>query len=120
MAMCLVILGTEPRYYHIWPEIADDPYDFSKNFVVIPELQRFVCRLLKPEIERSGEELRGVIDASRVEQFLCSNDAEALSQFGSQYILTSVAARDRKVSGVVKRTVRPKSHEICVFVVGMR
>src|SRR5215471_17558113 len=102
MAMRLVIFGTEARHYHIWPEIPDDPYDVSKNLVVIPNAQRFVSRLRKPKIERSREELPGVVDAPRTEQFLCSNDAEPLAQFGSQYILTSIAARNRKICGVVK------------------
>src|SRR6476661_11005441 len=117
MAMRLIILGTKACHYHIRPEIPNDPHDISKNFVVIPDVQRFVSSLRKPEIERSRKELPGVVDASRTDQFLCSNNAEALAQFGSQYVLTSVAARNRKISGVVKRTVRPERHQICVFVV---
>ena len=120
MAMRLVILWTEARHYHIRPEISDDPHDISENLVVIPDVQRFVSRLRKPEIERSREELPGVIDASRIEQFLCSNDAEALAQLRSQYILTSVAACNRKISGVIKRAVGPERHQICVFVVRVR
>src|SRR4030095_5048866 len=110
MSMRLVVLGTKARHYNIRPEIPDDPHDVRKNFVVIPDVQRFARRLRKPKIERSREELPGMIDASRVEQFLCSNDAEALAQFGPQYILTSVTARDREISSVVKRTVRPERH----------
>src|SRR4030095_16890062 len=105
MAMRFVILGTEARHDHIWPEIPNDPHNVSKNFVVIPKAHRFCRRFGKPEIVRSREELLGVIDAPRIEQFLCSNDAEALAQFGSQYILTAVPACNRKISGVVKRTV---------------
>jgi hypothetical protein len=120
MAVRLVILGTEARYHYIRPKIPDDPYDVSKNFVVIPDVQRFISRFRKPEIECSREELPGVVDAARIQQFLCSNDAEALAQFWSQYILTSVAARNRKISGVVKGTVRPERHQICVFVVRVR
>src|SRR4029453_11052408 len=120
MPMRFLILGTEARHHYIWSEIPDYPHDVSKNFVVIPDAHRFVGRLRKPEIERSREELPGVVDTSGVEQFLCSNNAEALPQFGSQYILAPVPARDRKISGVVKRSVRPKRHEICVFVVGVR
>src|SRR5262245_3211064 len=105
MAMGLVILGTEARRYYIRPEFSDDPHDVSQNFVVIPDVQRFLGCLGKPEIERSREELLRMIDTSRVEQFLCSNDAEAFAQFGSQYVLTSVAASNRKISRVVKRTI---------------
>jgi len=76
MAMRLVIFWAETRHYHIRPEIPDDPHDISENLVVIPDVQCFVSRLRKPEIERSREELLGVIDTSRIEQFLCSNDAE--------------------------------------------
>src|SRR5215813_4031595 len=120
MAMRLFILGTKACRDHIWPEIPDDPHHVSKNFVVIPNAECFVSCLRKPEIERAREELPGVVDASRTDQFLCSNNAEPLAQFGSQYILTSVAAGYRKVSGVVKRTVRPERHQICVLVVRMR
>ena len=61
-----------------------------------------------------------MVDASRIEQFLCSNNAEPLAQFRADHILAAVPARNRKISGVVKRTVRPERHQICVFVIGMR
>src|ERR1044072_206460 len=120
MAMRLFILWTEARNYHVRSEIPDDPHHVSKNFVVIPDVQGFISSFRKPEIECSREELPGVVDASRIEQFLCSNDAEALAQFRSRYVLTSVAACNRKISGVVKRTVRPERHQVCVFVVRVR
>ena len=60
-----------------------------------------------------------MIDASRIEQFLCSNNAEPLAQFRTDQILAAVPARNRKISGVVKRTVRPQRHQICVFVIGV-
>src|SRR4026208_1117922 len=120
MAVRLVILGTETRHYHIRPKFPDDPHDVSKNFVVIPDVQRLISRLREPEVVRSREELLRVVDASRIEQFLRSNDAEALAQFGSQYILTPIATRNAKISGIVKRTVRPERHQICVFVVRVR
>src|SRR4029434_11116108 len=102
MTMRLFILGTKPRHYHIRPKIPDDPHDVSENFVVIPDVQCFLSRLRKPEVVRSREELLRMVDAPRIEQFLCSNYTEALAEFGSQYVLTSVAARNRKISGVVK------------------
>src|ERR1044071_5139734 len=98
MAMRLVILGAEARHYHIRPEIPDDPYDVSKNFVAIPDVKRLIGRLGESEIERTREELAGVVDTSRIEQFLRSNDAEPFTQFRSQYVLASVAACDRKIS----------------------
>src|SRR5205814_7811945 len=52
--------------------------------------------------------------------FLCSNNAEPLAQFGTDYILATVPSRNGKISGVIKRTVRPERHEISVFVVGVR
>ena len=67
MAMCLFILGTEARYDHVRSEIPDDPHDVSENFVVTPDAHRFVSRLRKPEIDRSCEELPGVVDAPRIE-----------------------------------------------------
>src|SRR2546423_440285 len=120
MAMRLLILRTEASDYHIRPEISDHPDDVSENFVVLPDSQRFVSRFRKPEVVRSREELLRMVDASRIEQFLCSDHAEPLAEFGSQYILTSVAPRNRKISGVVKRTVGPERHQIGVFVIRMR
>src|SRR6266480_7995142 len=120
MAMRLFILGTEARHYYIGPEIPDDPHNVSKNFVVTPDMHRFVSRLRKPEIKRSREKLPGVIDASRVEQFLCSNNAEPLAQFWTDYVLAAVPSRNGKISGVIKGTVRPERHEISVFVIRMR
>jgi hypothetical protein len=61
-----------------------------------------------------------MIDASRIEQFLCSNNAKPLAQFRADQILAAVPARNRKISAVVKRTVRPERHQICVFVIGVR
>src|SRR6266513_2697725 len=120
MTVRLIILGTETRHHYIRSEIPHDPHDVSKNFVVIPEAHCLFRRFGKPEVVRSCEELLRMIDASRIEQFFSSNYTEALAQFGSQYILTPVAACDRKISGVVKQTVRPKRHQICVFVVRVR
>src|SRR4029079_7294659 len=120
MAMRLVILGTEACRYHVRPEIPDDPHDVSKNFVVIPDVQRFVCRLRQAEIERARKELPGVVVAPRTEQSLRSNNAEPFAEFGTQYVLASVAARNRKISGIIKGTVRPERHQICVFVVRVR
>src|SRR4029077_1043124 len=102
MAMRLFILGTEARHYHIRSEIPDDPHDVSKNFVVTPDVHRFVSRLRKPEIDRSCKELPGVVDASCIEQFLCSNHTEALPQFRADNILSAVPACHRKISGVVQ------------------
>src|SRR5205823_1476571 len=104
MAVRLLILGTEACHYHIRSEIPDDPHDVSKDFVVIPDAHRFVSRFRKPEIGCSREELLRMIDASRIEQFLCSNNAEPLAQLRADQILAAVPARNRKVSGVVKRT----------------
>src|SRR5918996_6065431 len=119
MAMRLFILGTEARHYYIRSEIPDDPHDVSENFVVTPNSHRFGSRLRKPKIDRSCEELPGVVDTSRIEQFLCSNNAEPLAQFRADQILAAVPACNRQISGVVKRTVRPQRHEICVFVIGV-
>src|SRR4029077_15708921 len=104
MAMRLFILGTEARHYHIRSESPDDPHDVSKNFVVTPDVHRFVSCLRKPEIDRPRKKLSGVVDAPRIEQFLCSNNAKSLAQFWADNILAAVPARYRKISGVIKRT----------------
>src|SRR5512132_1171347 len=110
MAVRLLILRTEARHHYIRSEIPDDPHDVSKNFVVIPYAHRFVSRFGKPEVGCSREELLRMVDASRIEQFLNSNNAEPLAQFRTDQILAAVPARNRKISGVVKRTVRPQRH----------
>src|SRR6266481_2001879 len=120
MAMRLLVLGAETRYHYIRSEIPDNPHDVSKNFVVIPDAQRFVGRLRKSEIDGPREELPAVVDASRIEQFFCSNNAKALAQFGSEQILTPVPTRNREISAVVERAIRPERHQICVFIIGMR
>src|SRR6266699_6614443 len=107
MTVRFLILGTEARHHYIRPEIPDDPHDVSKNFVVIPDAHRFVSRFGEPEVGCSREELLRMVDASRIEQFLCSNNAEPLAQFRTDQILAAVPARNRKISGVVKRTVCP-------------
>src|SRR5512132_917731 len=120
MAMRLFILWAEASHYYIRPEIPDDPHNVSKNFVVTPEAHRFVSRFGKPEVGCSREELLRMVDASRIEQFLRSNNAEPLAEFRTNQILATVPARNRKIGGVVKRTVRPQRHQICVFVVRVR
>src|SRR4029077_20235114 len=102
MAMRLFILGTEARHYHIRLEIPDYPHDVGKHFVVTPDAERFVSAFGHPEIDRSCEELPGMVDPSRIEQFLCSNNAEPLAQFRADQILAAGPARHRKISGVVK------------------
>src|SRR5689334_14600900 len=102
MAVGLLILRTEARHYHIGAEIPDHPHHIGKNFIVTPNVQCFVSRFRKPEIDRSREELAGMVDATRIEQFLCSNNAESLTQFRADNILAAVATRDRKISGIVK------------------
>src|SRR6266478_258123 len=60
-----------------------------------------------------------MIESARGEQFLRSNNAKTLAQFRSDQILTAISARHRKISRLVKRTVRPQRHQICVFIIGM-
>src|SRR5436190_16479732 len=120
MSMRQLILGTEARRYHIRSEIPNNPHDVSKNFVVAPEAHCLFSRFRKSKVSCSREELLRMIDASGIEQFLCSDKAEPLAQFRADQILTAVSACNRKISGVVKRTVRPESHQIGVFVIGMR
>src|SRR5256885_10162360 len=93
MAVCLFILGTEARHYHIRSEIPDDPHDVSKNLIVVPDAHALFGRLRKPEIDCSCEELFGVVDASRIEQFLCSNNTEdrKSTRLNSSHLVISYA-----------------------------
>src|SRR5947199_985444 len=108
MAVRLFILGTEARHHYIRSEIPDDPHDVSKNFIVIPEAHCLFGRFGKPEVGCSREELLRMVDASRIEQFLRSNNAEPLAQFRTDQILAAVPARNRKISAVVNQTVPPQ------------
>ena len=81
MAMRQSILRAEAGHHHVRSKIPYDPDYVRKNLVVIPEAQRFFSCFGKPEIDRSCEELFAVIDASRIQQFLCPNHTEALAQF---------------------------------------
>ena len=60
-----------------------------------------------------------MVDAPRRQQLLRTNDAELLAQLRPDQILSAVAARERQVGGVVKRTVRPVGDQAGVFVVRM-
>src|SRR5260370_22453911 len=120
MAMRLLILGTEARHYHIRSEIPNDPHDVSENFVVIPDVHCFVSRLRKPEIDRSRKKLLCVIDAWRIEPFLCSNSAEPHAKFLADQILPAIPPRNRKITTVVNPTVRPQRHELCGFFCAIR
>ena len=96
MAMRQLILGTKTCHHHVWSELSDHPNHIGQNFVVIPDAHRFVSRFGKPEVGCSREELLRMVDASRIEQFLRSNNAEPLAQFRADQILAAVPARNRK------------------------
>src|SRR5919198_2644928 len=100
MAVRQPILRTEARHDHVRSKISYDPDYVSKNLVVIPDAQRFFSRFGKAEIDCTCEELFAVVEAPRVQQFLCPNQAEALTQFGPQQILTAVPTCDREISAV--------------------
>jgi len=86
---------------------------------VIPEVQCFLGILGETEIDRAGKELPAVIHPARREKLLCPNNSEFLAQLRSQKILAAVAARYRKVPGIVEGSVRPKGNQGRVFVVRM-
>ena len=120
MTVRLVVLGTETRHHHIWPEAPDLPDDIGKNFVAVPNAQCFGRAFRKAEIDCAREKLPAMIEPARGEKFLCADDTEALAQLGPDQVLPAVAARDGKIGGVIKRTIRPKRDEIRVLIVRMR
>ena len=77
--MSQLILGTKTSHHYIRPKLPDHPNHVGKNFVVIPDPQGLLSRLGKSEIDRSREELLGMIEPSGGEQFLRSNNAESLA-----------------------------------------
>src|SRR5438045_4226122 len=112
MAARLMVLGAETRHDHIRPESANLPDDVGKNFIAIPNAQRFLRAFRKAEIDRAREKLVAMIEPARGEKFLGANHAEAHAQLGPDQALSTIAARDGKIGGVVKRTVRPTRHAI--------
>jgi hypothetical protein len=59
------------------------------------------------------------IEPARCEQFLCARDAEFLVEFGPDFVLPAVAAREREVGGAVSAAAREIGNELRVFVVRM-
>src|SRR5437588_6309617 len=119
MTVRQMILRTEASHDDIRSKPPDHPNHIGKNLVVIPDPQGLLRRLGESEINRSREKLLAMIESPSGEQFLRSNNAETLAQFRSDQILTAISARNRKISRLVKRTVRPQRHQICVFIIGM-
>ena len=120
MAVRLVVVGRETRDDDVGPEFADRPDRVGQNLVAIPEAQRLRGRLRESEIVRAREELLAVIDPARGQQFLGADDAQLFAQLRADQILPAVAARQRKIGGVVKRAVRPIGDQAGVLVVRMR
>src|SRR5207237_87566 len=81
---------------------------------------RSISAFRKAEIDRAREKLVAMIEPARGEKFLGANHTEARAQLGPDQVLAAIAARDGKIRGVVKRTVRPERHEVRVLIIRMR
>ena len=61
-----------------------------------------------------------VINSPRGEQFLGPDQTEFFAQCGAKKILSAIAARYRKITRIVKRSVGPKRNQRGVFVIRVR
>src|SRR4029077_275630 len=79
MTVRQLILRTKTCHHYIRPKLPNHPNHVGKNLVVIPDPQSLLRRLGKSKIDRSREEVVGMIKSSSGEQFLRSDNAEALA-----------------------------------------
>src|SRR5438128_2745684 len=107
MAMRQVIFRAETRHQNVRPEFPDHPYDVCQNFVPLPNPQGFIRTLGETEVDRTGEELPGMILLPRGEEFLGPDYSKFFPEFRPNQVLSTIAASHRQIPGVVKRTVRP-------------
>ena len=87
---------------------------------MIPKSQRLLRIFGESKINCAGEELLPMIDPSRRQKFLRPDNAEFFAQLGAEKVLSAITARHRKITGIVKRSVRPKRNQRGVFVIRMR
>jgi len=120
MAMGEPIFRAKTGYDDVRPKAPDHPDDVRKDFVVIPKSQRLLGIFGEPKINCAGKELLPMIDPSRRQKFLRPDNAEFFAQLGAEKVLPAITARQRKITGIVKRSVRPKRNQRGVFVIRVR
>ena len=120
MAVRLVVVRTEARHDDVRFPFPNRPDNVGQDFFAVPNLQRFGRAFRKTEIDGPGKELVRVIDLARGEKFVSADKTEPLAQLRPEKILPAIAARNRKISRVVERAVRPERHQVGVLIVGMR
>src|ERR1700758_1748261 len=93
--------GRKTRDEHVWPKLPDDPHYVAQHLLPVPNSQGLAIILGKTEINRPRKELPAAINASSGEQFLRANHSDLIAEFRAEHILTTIAARQRKVGGSV-------------------
>ena len=119
MPMGRAVFSRETGDDEVGSKFPDNPDDIRENFFAVPDAQGFLGGFREAEVVRASEELPAVVDTPRRQQLLRANDTELLAQLRPDQILSAVAARERQVGGVVKRTVRPVGDQAGIFVVRM-
>ena len=120
MAVSVPGLRREARHDHIRTEGANYTDDVSQDCLPIPDTQRFLVILRKPEVFRAREVLPSPIQTPRGEQFLGASYAQLLAELGTEQVLAAVAARERQIGHPVSTTARQVGDDPRVLVVRMR
>ena len=87
---------------------------------MIPKSQRLLRIFGESKVNCAGEELLPMINPSRRQKFLRPDNAEFFAQLWAEKVLSAITARQRKITGIVKRSVRPKRNQRGVFVIWVR
>src|SRR5580692_1055787 len=112
--------GRKTRDEHVWPKLPDDPHHVAQYLLPIPNSQSFAIILGKTEINCPRKELSAAINATSGEQFLGANHADLIAEFRAEHILTTIAARKRKVARAVISPPGEIGDQFSIFIVGMR
>src|SRR5271167_4827568 len=112
--------GRKTRDEHVWPKLPDDPHHVAQYLLPVPNSQGLAIILGKTEINCPRKELPAAINASSGEQFLRANHSNLVANFRAEHILTTIAARKRKVGCAVISAPGEIGDQFGIFIVGMR
>ena len=80
---------------YIRMKLANDPDDIGEHLFPIPETQRFFRRFRETEINGAGEKLAATVKLARGQQFLGACHTELLVKLRANFVLPSIAPRER-------------------------
>src|SRR6266545_7570279 len=94
--------GRKSRDDHVRLKTPNVPDDVRKDRVVSPNRQSLSRIFRIAEIDRPGEELLAAVDAPRVEQLLRAQNAEQITLFVANEILSAVPSGHRQVRRAIE------------------